>query len=73
MTELLDKAIRRIRRLSPEEQDEAAEVLLDMVDQDPDTVRLTPDQIAEIEAILREPPTYASEEQVEALFRELGA
>jgi len=72
MTAKLEKAIERIRNLSPEQQDEAAEVLLEMADQDPDTVRLTPEQIAEVEAIASEPAIYATDEQVAALFRKMG-
>ncbi len=72
MTKLLDKAVQRIRAMSPEQQDEAAEVLLSISEQDPEKVRLSPDQIVEVERRLSEPVVHATDEQVASLFQKIG-
>ena len=68
MSTLLDQAIAKIRRLSKDRQDEAAELLMAVVEQDPDTVRLTPEQQAEVRRRLRAPGAHASHERVQAFF-----
>ena len=73
MTKLLDNAVERIRAMSPERQDEAAEILLVIAEQDPASVQLSAEQIAELERRLREPAVYATDEQVAELFQKLGA
>lgn len=41
MTKLLDVAIARLRQLPADRQDEAAELLLSLIDQDPDDLQLS--------------------------------
>ena len=55
MTKLLDTAVAKLRKLPRERQDEAAELLLSLLDQEPDEMQLTRQQIAVIERRLREP------------------
>ena len=68
MGTLLDQAIAKVRMLSQDRQDEAAELLMAVVEQDPDTVRLTPEQQAEVRRRLRAPSEHASHERVRAYF-----
>ena len=72
MTKLFDKAGHRIREMSPQQQDEAAEVLISIAQQDNEAVQLSADQIAEIKHRLSEPAVYATDEQVESLFQKMG-
>ncbi|MBT4045209.1 MAG: hypothetical protein HN834_23905 [Rhodospirillaceae bacterium] len=72
MTKLFDKAVQRIREMSPQQQDEAAEVLISIAQQDNEAVQLSADQIAEIKHRLSEPAVYATDEQVESLFQKMG-
>lgn len=69
MTKLLDQAIEKIRQLPSERQDEAAELLLSMVEDDPASIRLSPQQVAEVERRLKEPADYTSHAEVLAYFR----
>ncbi|MCG8506801.1 MAG: hypothetical protein MI755_19500 [Sphingomonadales bacterium] len=69
MTELLEKAISKLRKLPSERQDEAAEVLLSMIDQDVGAVRLSPEQVAEVERRLEAPAESASHAEVLAFFQ----
>ena len=69
MTKLLAQAIEAIRTLPNERQDEAAALLLDLVQDDPGSVRLGPRQGAEVERRLREPGPYVTNERVRDLFR----
>ena len=73
MSTLLDQAIAKIRRLSKDRQDEAAELLMAVVDQDPDTVRLTPEQQAEVRRRLRAPGAHASHKRVRTYFEKPAA
>ena len=73
MTKLLDEAISKVRRLPPERQDAAAEVLMTLAEQsNPAAPRLTADQTTEVRQRLaaRE---FASDAQVAAFFRQRGA
>ena len=69
MTDRLDEAIAEIRRLPAKRQDEAAEMLLEIAAQDASDLRLSPDQLADLEQRLAEPPDYASDDEVEAFFK----
>ena len=71
MTELLEKAIAEIRKLPASRQDEAAEILLEMATQEASEYQLSPEQVADLEQRLAEPPNYASDEEVERLFERL--
>jgi hypothetical protein len=74
MTKLLDQAIEEVRRLPTERQDEAAELLKSFAAQDPDQVRLSPGQVAEVARRLALPePDYAADAEVEAFYRNSGA
>ena len=70
MTRLLTEAIAAVRALPSERQDEAAELLLNLVQDDPRSVRLSPEQIVEVERRLSEPGSYVTQEQVRAFFRQ---
>lgn len=69
MTRLLTQAIAAIRTLPSERQDEAAELLLNLVQDDPRRVRLSPEQVAEVERRLRDPGSSVTQEQVREFFR----
>lgn len=69
MTKLLTQAIAAIRTLPSERQDEAAELLLNLVQDDPHRVCLSPEQVAEVERRLRDPGSYVTQAQVREFFR----
>lgn len=73
MTERLEEAIAKLRKLPRDRQDEAAALLLSMIEEYPDALRLTPQQAAEVERRLDEPPQYAPHEEVRAFFRQKAA
>ena len=73
MTARLERAIAKLRRLPADRQDEAADLLLSVVEDDSDTPRLTPQQIAEVERRLGEPPRYAPHDEVRAFFQQKAA
>lgn len=54
MTKLLDEAVAKVRRLSEEEQDYAAAMLLGFADREADSYQLTPEQLAEVELARRQ-------------------
>ena len=69
MTKLLEQAIAKARSLPDDRQDEAAALLMSVVEQDTSTVQLDAAQIAEVEARLAETaPKYALHEEVRAFF-----
>ena len=67
MTELLERAISKLQDLPSDLQDEAAELLLDMVERTMDA-QLTPEQAQEIARRLEAPAGYAMHEEVAAFF-----
>ncbi|MCY4376414.1 MAG: hypothetical protein OXC31_21875 [Spirochaetaceae bacterium] len=67
MTELLERAIAKLQDLPSDLQDEAAELLLDMVERSMDA-QLTPDQAQEVARRLEAPAGYATHEEVAAFF-----
>ena len=69
MTKLLQEAIAAVRTLPNQRQDEAAGLLMDLVQDDPGSVRLSPEQAAEVERRIRQPGSYVTHEQVRAFFR----
>ena len=69
MTERLEEAIAKVRKLPPDRQDEAAALLLSMVDQDSNELHLTPQQAAEVARRLAEPSQYVPHGEVWASFR----
>ncbi len=70
MSERLEKAIARLRELPSADQDAAAELILDYVDQ-LSAPGLTPEQLAEVRASLAE-RSFLSEEETKALYRRYG-
>jgi hypothetical protein len=71
MTKLLDRAIAAIQRLPAYRQDEAARMLLEMVEQEASDYSLTEEQRTEVRRRLEEPPEYATDAEVEEVFRRL--
>ena len=69
MTARLEEAIAKLRRLPRDRQDEAAALLLSVVEEDADALCLTAQQVAEVERRLGEPPQYAAHEEVRAFFQ----
>jgi ABC-type nitrate/sulfonate/bicarbonate transport system substrate-binding protein len=73
MTKLLEQAFKQISELCEARQDEAAQVLLDVVSQDPNDVRLSADQITDLSRRLDDPDdSIASEHDVAAAFQKIG-
>lgn len=70
MTERLEEAIAQVRKLPPDRRDEAAELLLSVIEENPDALRLTLEQVAEVERRLEQPSQYASNEDVRAFFQQ---
>lgn len=71
MNKRLDDVISRLKSLPEERQVEAADLLLDFLDDDASNLRLTPEQIAEIERRLGDDEPYATEAEVRATFDRL--
>ena len=69
MTKHLEQAIAKLRQLPRDRQDEAAELLLSFIDQDPDSIQLSPEQVAEVERRLRKPAEYVEHAEVRAFLR----
>jgi hypothetical protein len=67
----LDDAITRVRTLPDEQQREAAQILLEFLDLQDSDMRLTPEQIAEIERRLSDSEPYATSEEVRDLYARL--
>lgn len=69
MTKRLEDAIEKVHALPDDRQDEAATLLMSLVEQVPDMEQLDETQIAEIERRLAETkPQYALHEVVKAKF-----
>ncbi|MCJ2139251.1 hypothetical protein [Methylobacterium sp. E-066] len=74
MTELLDRAIARVRTLPSETQDELASVLLRLAGEDESVLRLSPEEEASFansraQAARRD---FASDEQIRAIWAKHG-
>ena len=70
MSELLNKAIARLKELPPAEQESAAKAILEYVEQQK-APRLTAEQVAEVRASLAE-RLFLTEEETAALYRRFG-
>ena len=68
MTERLEEAIEKLRKLPPDRQDEVADLLLSVVDEDSAALRLTSQQVAEVERRIAQPSQYAPHSEVWASF-----
>jgi len=71
MTKLLEKALEAVRKLSPEEQDEIAQAMLQFAENDGEPEAIDP---AHLPAVLNglaqaKRGEFASDEEVEAVFR----
>jgi len=75
MTELLNRALQELGKLSPERQDELAAMLLELIVHEHEEFELTPEQEAGLkEAIARaDLGEFAPQADVDALFRKYGA
>jgi hypothetical protein len=71
MNKRLDEAVARVKALPDEQQGEIAEILFDVLEQDEAGVRLSPEQITEIERALDDREPYASDAEVRAVFQRL--
>ncbi len=71
MNKQLDDAITRVRTLPDEQQREAAQILLEFLDLQDSDMRLTPEQIAEIERRLSDDEPYAIGEEIRDLCARL--
>lgn len=71
MNKRLEDAIARLKSQPEEKQQEAAEILLDFLEQGPD-LSLSPEQIAEIERRFEE-DDVATDDEVKAFFERLKA
>jgi hypothetical protein len=69
MSKRPDDAVERIRRLPSDRQDEAADLLLSLLEQEPGSVRLSPAQAEEVARRLSETSDYTSHEAVGAYFK----
>lgn len=66
MTERLEEVIAKVRKLPRDRQEEAAELLLSVVEGSSSPRRLTPQQVAEVERRLDQASQYAPHEEVRA-------
>ena len=71
MNRHLDDAIAQVKSLSDEGQREAAALLFEFLDQQKSDIRLTPEQVAEIERRLGDDEPFASDWEVRDLYARL--
>jgi hypothetical protein len=71
MTKLLERALEAVRRLPADSQDEIAQAMLMMVDEQGEPGEIDPAHLADVLASLAQAKRrdYASDEEVEAAFR----
>ena len=77
MTQLLEEAISQLRGLPAADQDDAAEVIMSMVEARRSSFRLTPEQIEEVKrteaGLLDGSVKLLTVEETEEMWRRLGA
>jgi transposase len=71
MNKRLEDAITQLKSQSEERQREAAEILFDFLEQEDENIRLSPEQIAEIERCLSDGEPFADEAEVRKVFARL--
>jgi hypothetical protein len=72
-SKLLEQAIKEARKLPEARQNEAAEMLLGLVAQDPGSISLDEAQLRDLQARLNDAAeSRASEDEVAALYQRLG-
>lgn len=69
MSDRLNEVLAKVRQLPEDRQEEAADLLFELVEHDPAQFRLSAKQRAEVRRRLAEPPDYASDEEVEEAFQ----
>lgn len=74
MTKALDLAVKKVRKLAPERQNDAAALLLTLVEQEESDYRLTPEQEAQVAKAIEEADAgrFASEDEMRRLFKKFG-
>ncbi len=72
MSDLLDEVVAKVRQLPRERQDEAAEILLSVVEHDPSDYQLSAEQRAEVRRRLAGPMDHATDAEVEEAFNRLS-
>jgi hypothetical protein len=72
MTKLLQNAFDAANALPDDRQDEIGEIILSAIEQERSPLRLSPAQVAEVEKRRRSPDDFATDAEVEALFRRLN-
>ncbi len=76
MTKLLQDVIERVRQWPEDRQDEAAHVLLDLEAQQVSRIRLSAEQVQEVERIQRSvregAAAFATDEQMAAFWKKCG-
>jgi predicted transcriptional regulator len=70
MTKLLSAVMRKITELPEQRQDDAARVLLMMLEQDPEQYRLTDAQLREVDAAIADTDAgnFAPEKEIDAIL-----
>jgi hypothetical protein len=71
MNKQLDEAIERVKALPDDQQQQAALILCDFLDQQNPNLYLSPEQIAEIERLAADDGPYATDEEVRSTFERL--
>ncbi len=72
MTKLLNKAFETISSLPQARQDEVAQMLIDLAQQEHSGLTLSEEQMAEVRHRMSSPADYASDAEVEAFFRRMA-
>jgi hypothetical protein len=71
MNKRLDEALTKVKALSDDQQQEAAEILFEYIEAREAGTWLTPEQIEEIERCLAEDEPFATEDEAKAVFARL--
>lgn len=72
MSQLLERAVKKAKALPGHRQDEVAEILLGLVEQDSSDLRLSASQQAEVRRRLALPEPPVSSVDMKAFFRKLA-
>ena len=72
MTKLLERAMQSAKSLPSHRQDELGEMVLAVVAQETSTMRLSPEQEAEVRRRMAQPSMLVSEADMELFFRKLS-
>jgi hypothetical protein len=72
MTKAFEDVIDEVRRLPPDQQRDAAEMLVSFLEQQRSPIGLSQSQIREVERRLAEPDRIVPDEEMAAFFAKLG-